>query len=1022
MKTKKIAIVVMLLLSTASVLAAPVGNVLAVAGNVVVQRAGQEIPLTRGAGLENGDVLQVGSASVLQIRFIDESIVSLRANSTFKIEDFRYTQNIAEDRSIFALLKGGLRTITGLIGKRNPEHYAVKNSIATIGIRGTHFSLVSCDAAAPCKNPDDTDAPAGLYGGVTDGRIAVSNEAGEFEFGQQEYFRVVSPAAAPSRLLAPPPFLSAGFESAIRSRDQNDEPATVAIEGVSEPRNTSPLVASSPQLTALKSQMSALPEVMGTVFAPSEIPAVISQASGSGRSPITAGNGIGPTTVSSLTLVQSVTNPKNIGQHAVEYHDIDSVVWDSQGYKSASCGTNCFVNRNQARSAERGADGGVLEWGRWVGGPTAAGGWGSDLTFNETQGWHYVGGVSTAASDMPTTGAAISYMLLGATAPTFGDGLGNRLGIGSVKSSSATVNFIAGTLAAEWAIEFTGGNEYKLLLPSASFSGSSINGSGSLSQTSGSTDVCSGSSCNATFKGFFAGAEAKYLALGYDVDTSATNLNGVSVYTAQVPDEVQTPLPIPEPQPQPQPSEPPPAAPAPSSSLSSLDISTGSSSFALVSSGSPSSNGQTMATQGVSWSFKGTKYEKASDLAAALSTAGANVLNDHGPDGGYVAWDQVSHIAFGPIFEGLPSSGTATYSLRAASIPSDSLGRQGSFSAVPIILNFANRTLSTGGSMGIEFSANTSTGSTAFQLSASNVSAGSFLEDGMLHVPMNVSCTGCTAEATGHLQGALMAEAGLGVILQADGTVLTNGVSSPLTSKVAAIYYSSELADGVTGTTEGIRHVEAYASVSGDRNVISENFELTMEQVLVNKTAKGGYQTVTNIPGGESFYWAVQDQGTGNTGHHQAWGYAPISLPSSGTATYNLYSHSSPTDNFGRSGTLGSASMTVNFTDRTMTANTESGISLQFPSSGFLPVTTYKMSISNVPINNTTQAVPTICSGCLTSGVEGAVNLSFAGNNGQAVLGALAVQGNISSLGVDGGVNSQPHVGAATAVWARPIP
>jgi hypothetical protein len=228
MKITKIAFAVISLLGGASAFAAPVGKVLTLAGNVVAERNGQVQTLAIGATLENGDVLQVGPSSVAQIRFIDESIVSLRANTTFKVEDFRYNQT-SEDRSVFGLVKGGMRTITGLIGKNNPKGYSVNGITATIGIRGTHFTVVSCDTAVPCKNADDSDANTGMYGGVTDGRIAVINDAGDFEFAQQEFFHVASRDSAPKRLLAPPIFLSSGFETAQRGRIQGN--TTVELAG-----------------------------------------------------------------------------------------------------------------------------------------------------------------------------------------------------------------------------------------------------------------------------------------------------------------------------------------------------------------------------------------------------------------------------------------------------------------------------------------------------------------------------------------------------------------------------------------------------------------------------------------------------------------------------------------------------------------------------------------------------------------------------------------------------------------------
>jgi hypothetical protein len=103
--------------------------------------------------------------------------------------------------------------------------------MATVGIRGTHFTLVSCQD--DCESADGQPTPNGLFGGVTDGRISVANASGETEFGQQDFFHVTAPNAPPQRLLAPPGVLNdrtlvvrarAGGASAAAA--QADEPGT----------------------------------------------------------------------------------------------------------------------------------------------------------------------------------------------------------------------------------------------------------------------------------------------------------------------------------------------------------------------------------------------------------------------------------------------------------------------------------------------------------------------------------------------------------------------------------------------------------------------------------------------------------------------------------------------------------------------------------------------------------------------------------------------------------------------------
>ena len=206
MAAPAVALAILALAAGADAQTVSAGRVLAVAGEASLARAGQRLPLQTGSLVESGDVLEVGDKSTLQVRFTDESVVALRANSQFRIEDYRYDKSADSDRSILGLLKGGMRTITGLIGKANQNNYAVRTATSTIGIRGTHFTVVSCNN--DCRNPDGTQGLNGTFGGVTDGRIQVSNDSGKQEFSQQDYFYVASATAPPVRLLAPPAILS----------------------------------------------------------------------------------------------------------------------------------------------------------------------------------------------------------------------------------------------------------------------------------------------------------------------------------------------------------------------------------------------------------------------------------------------------------------------------------------------------------------------------------------------------------------------------------------------------------------------------------------------------------------------------------------------------------------------------------------------------------------------------------------------------------------------------------------------
>ncbi|MDO9359041.1 MAG: FecR family protein [Polaromonas sp.] len=246
--------------------AQPVGRILALAGQASLSRDGRPMPLVTGTVIQNGDTLEVGDRSTLQVRFTDDSVVALRANSEFRIEDYRFDRNAGADRSVFGLLRGGMRTITGLIGKTRPASYHVHTPTSTIGIRGTHFSLVSCNN--DCRNPDGSQGANGTFGGVTDGRITVSNASGQQEFGQQDFFHVPSASSPPIRLLAPPAILG-DRGGAARTRTAA-APAGSSAQAVAEApgdNNSGPQTSTSPQLTVQSAPVTALVAPLTTVAA-----------------------------------------------------------------------------------------------------------------------------------------------------------------------------------------------------------------------------------------------------------------------------------------------------------------------------------------------------------------------------------------------------------------------------------------------------------------------------------------------------------------------------------------------------------------------------------------------------------------------------------------------------------------------------------------------------------------------------------------------------------------------------------
>ncbi len=167
--------------------------------------------------IENGDTLVAEKNTYAQIRFVDNSEITLKPGTTFRIENFSYDAGKPEaDSAAFSLVKGGLRSITGLLGKRNKEKFSLKTPTATIGIRGTTF--IATWVAPPPQGIQLGNGAApqgiapGLHVSVSEGAIMVTNSGGSqgFQAGQFGYVPGVSqaPVVVPPNTglqFAPPP-------------------------------------------------------------------------------------------------------------------------------------------------------------------------------------------------------------------------------------------------------------------------------------------------------------------------------------------------------------------------------------------------------------------------------------------------------------------------------------------------------------------------------------------------------------------------------------------------------------------------------------------------------------------------------------------------------------------------------------------------------------------------------------------------------------------------------------------------
>ena len=114
------------------------GSIDFVTGNVTAQALGSPPrALAKGAEVRSGDTVRTNDGMV-QIRYPDGAYVSLRPDTEYTIENYRFEGKAdGSEQGLFKLIKGTMRTVTGLVGRINRANYRISTPTATIGIRGT---------------------------------------------------------------------------------------------------------------------------------------------------------------------------------------------------------------------------------------------------------------------------------------------------------------------------------------------------------------------------------------------------------------------------------------------------------------------------------------------------------------------------------------------------------------------------------------------------------------------------------------------------------------------------------------------------------------------------------------------------------------------------------------------------------------------------------------------------------------------------------------------------------------------
>ena len=163
---------------------ASVGNITELNGNGRVVR---DIPYDAALsfGIESFDNVQTSNGRI-GITFLDESQVRLTENSELIIDEFIYDPDPSKSKMALQFASGTARFITGKLATINKENIFIETPSATVGIRGTDFTITIDELGRSLiiLLPDDDGLPSG--------EIVVATAIGEVVLNQPYQATTVS--------------------------------------------------------------------------------------------------------------------------------------------------------------------------------------------------------------------------------------------------------------------------------------------------------------------------------------------------------------------------------------------------------------------------------------------------------------------------------------------------------------------------------------------------------------------------------------------------------------------------------------------------------------------------------------------------------------------------------------------------------------------------------------------------------------------------------------------------------------
>ncbi len=178
-------------------------------GDVQIIRNSDTVDATNSNELYSGDRIVTAAGALSAMHMQDGSLFELGPQTEFLLDEFipqqQSTDGVSDNESskgniITTLIRGVARIVTGSIGLNDKSRFMARTKVASIGIRGTDYTVRFCEGV-------DCGQLVGTSVAVVEGGIQLANDKGLVNINKGEFARVESADSEPFTAPLPEGFL-----------------------------------------------------------------------------------------------------------------------------------------------------------------------------------------------------------------------------------------------------------------------------------------------------------------------------------------------------------------------------------------------------------------------------------------------------------------------------------------------------------------------------------------------------------------------------------------------------------------------------------------------------------------------------------------------------------------------------------------------------------------------------------------------------------------------------------------------